>query len=125
MLDLDHIACCPAYMWIVMELAYLCRLRGIEAVTLTDANALEEGVMTNRRKGSRNNIVCWTPRLRYAWDMAVERRSQLWARKSRETPKLPEDRSLIVAKSGGPLRKTALGSSWKRPPLLKRGTPVK
>lgn len=105
---------CPAYMWIVMELAYLCRLRGIEVVTLTDANALEEGVMTNRRKGSRDNIVRWTPRLRYAWDMAVERRTQLWACKSRETPKLPEDRYLIVAKTGEPLRKTALDSSWKR-----------
>ncbi|MDR5896344.1 hypothetical protein [Larsenimonas suaedae] len=40
-----------------MELAYLCRLRGIEVITLTDANHLAEGVMTNRCKGSRDNIV--------------------------------------------------------------------
>ena len=46
--------------------------------------------------------------------MAAERRSQLWERKGRETPNLPEDRYLIVAKNGEPLRKTALDSSWKR-----------
>lgn len=55
---------CPEYLSYVMELAYLCRLRGIEAVTLTDANELQDGVLTNRRKGSRDNIVRWTPRLR-------------------------------------------------------------
>ena len=59
---------CPAYLGYVMELAYLCRLRGIEAVTLTDANELEDGVQTNRRKGSRDNVVRWTPRLRAAWE---------------------------------------------------------
>jgi len=52
---------CPAYLGYVMELAYLCRLRGIEAVTLTDANELENGVQTNRRKGSRDNVVQWPP----------------------------------------------------------------
>jgi hypothetical protein len=49
-----------------MEIGYLCRLRGIETITLTDKNGLEEGVLTNRRKGSRDNIVRWTPRLRAA-----------------------------------------------------------
>lgn len=61
---------CPEYLSTVMELAYLCRLRGIEVVTLTDANELEEGILTNRRKGSRDNIVRWTPRLRAVWDAA-------------------------------------------------------
>jgi hypothetical protein len=36
-----------------MELAYLYRLRGIEVVTLRDANELQERILTNRRKGSR------------------------------------------------------------------------
>jgi len=40
-----------------MELAYLCRLRGIEVVTLTDANELADLVLTNRRKGSRPRAV--------------------------------------------------------------------
>lgn len=31
--------------------------RGIEVLTLTDAHLLPDGVKTNRRKGSRDNIV--------------------------------------------------------------------
>lgn len=34
---------CPEYLGYVMELAYLCRLRGIEVVTLTNENELESG----------------------------------------------------------------------------------
>lgn len=59
---------CPPYLWAVAELAYACRLRGIEVVTLTDAHHLPEGIHTNRRKGSRDNIVEWSPALRAAWD---------------------------------------------------------
>lgn len=36
-----------------MEIGYPCRLRGIETTTLTDENELEEGMLTNRRKGNR------------------------------------------------------------------------
>lgn len=60
-----------------MELAYLCRLRGIEVVTLTDENELESGILTNRRKGSRDNIVRWTPRLRKAWENAKTYRTKV------------------------------------------------
>lgn len=48
---------CPKYLSIVMELAYLCSLQGIEVVTLTDANELDEGILTTRRKSGRDNIV--------------------------------------------------------------------
>ena len=58
-------ACAP-YLWIVMELAYICRLRGIEVVTLTDAHHTPAGVHTNRRKGSRDSVIRWYPRLRHA-----------------------------------------------------------
>ena len=54
-----------------MELGYLCRLRSIETITLTEANGTAEGLSTNRRKGSRDNLVEWTPRLRAAWDGAL------------------------------------------------------
>ena len=50
-----------------MEIAYLCRLRAVEVVNLTEANALEAGILTNRRKGSRDNVVRWNARLRHAW----------------------------------------------------------
>lgn len=52
-----------SYVWMVMELGYLCRLRGIETLTLTEAHATPAGLRTNRRKGSRDNVVEWTPRL--------------------------------------------------------------
>jgi len=55
---------CPPYLWLVMELAYLCRLRGIEVCTLTEAQGTAEGLRTQRRKGSRDNVVYWNPRLR-------------------------------------------------------------
>lgn len=105
---------CPRYLSIVMELAYLCRLRGIEVVTLTDANELAEGVQTNRRKGSRDNIVRWTPRLRAVWDDAKAYRSAIWTSRSFPVPIHPERRPLIVASHGMSLSKSGLDTAWQR-----------
>jgi len=105
---------CPEYLSIVMELAYLCRLRGIETVTLTDANELPEGVLTNRRKGSRDNIVRWTPRLRAAWQAAKAYRSKVWQSKATPVPMAPEHRFIIVAAHGGRLQKASLDTAWQR-----------
>ena len=105
---------CPVYLSIVMELAYLCRLRGIEVVTLTDANELEEGVQTNRRKGSRDNIVRWTPRLRAAWDDAKAYRTKIWTGRSFPAPLNPERRPLIVSSHGTALSKSGLDTAWQR-----------
>ena len=106
-------ACAP-YLWIVMELAYICRLRGIEVVTLTDANGTADGVMTNRRKGSRDNVVRWYPRLTAAWTAATERRAGIWKAKGRPVPMHPESRPLIVAADGSELRKSSLDTAWQR-----------
>lgn len=106
-------ACAP-YLWIAMELAYICRLRGIEIVTLTDANSTAEGVLTNRRKGSRDNIVRWYPRLRAAWAAAETRRAGIWKSKAKASPAHPEQRPLIVAADGGELRKSSLDTAWQR-----------
>lgn len=105
---------CPEYLGYVMELAYLCRLRGIEVVTLTDENELATGIMTNRRKGSRDNIVRWTPRLRKAWENAKAYRSKVWAKRKTAIPIHPSRRNIIVASHGGPLRKTSLDTAWQR-----------
>lgn len=105
---------CPEYLGYVMELAYLCRLRGIEVVTLTDANELESGILTNRRKGSRDNIVRWTPRLRKAWDNAKAYRAKVWAKRKTAIPIAPSRRNIIVASHGGPLRKSSLDTAWQR-----------
>lgn len=105
---------CPEYLGYVMELAYLCRLRGIEVVTLTDENELESGILTNRRKGSRDNIVRWTPRLRKAWDNAKAYRAKVWTKRKTVIPIMPARRNIIVASHGGPLRKTSLDTAWQR-----------
>ncbi len=105
---------CPAYLWIVMELAYLCRLRGIEVITLTDANALTAGIMTNRRKGSRDNIVKWSPRLRAVWEAAQTRRAEIWGKVHRLPAKAKENRPLLVARNGEALQKSSLDTAWQR-----------
>lgn len=105
---------CPEYLSYVMELAYLCRLRGIEAVTLTDANELQDGVLTNRRKGSRDNVVRWTPRLRAAWDGAKAYRALIWASKRTAVPAAADKRFIIVAAHGGALQKSSLDTAWQR-----------
>jgi len=104
----------PPYLWAVAEIAYACRLRGIEVVTLTDANALADGVHTNRRKGSRDNIVQWSPRLRAAWDALLERRSRIWSRKRIPTPLRADQRLLVVQEDGTELARRVLGTAWKR-----------
>lgn len=105
---------CPPYLWYVMEISYLCRLRGIETVTLTDANETAEGVQTNRRKGSRDNIVSWTPRLRAAWNAAKAYRTVIWTAKRFPSPIAPEARFVIVAAHGERLQKSSLDTAWQR-----------
>jgi site-specific recombinase XerC len=105
---------CPEYLGYVMELAYLCRLRGIEVVTLTDENELENGILTNRRKGSRDNVVRWTPRLRKAWENAKAYRSKVWTKRKTAIPIVASRRNIIVASHGGPLRKSSLDTAWQR-----------
>lgn len=105
---------CPPYLWIVMELGYLCRLRGIETITLTDANELPEGVLTNRRKGSRDNIVAWTPRLRSSWNTAKAVRAGIWEKRKTAVNLQPERRPIIVGAGGRALSKSGLDSAWQR-----------
>jgi integrase len=103
-----------AYLWSLMDVAYLCRLRGIEAVTLTDAQIGEDGVRTNRRKGSRDNVVRWTPRLRAAIDAALARREAIWTKKKMPVPLAADKRFLFVAAHGGVLQKSSLDSAFQR-----------
>jgi hypothetical protein len=85
-----------------------------EVVTLTDTNELELGILTNRRKGSRDNIVRWTPRLRKVWDNAKTLRANTWERRRTPIPITPSRRFIIVASHGGPLRKSGLDTAWQR-----------
>lgn len=102
------------YLWATMEIAYRCRLRGIEVVTLTDAHATEVGIATNRRKGSRDNVVPWIPSLREAWAALVDIRAAAVARHRIPTPLRAEDRILVVSQVGTPLTKSGLDTAWQR-----------
>lgn len=102
------------YLWLVMELGYLCRLRGVETVTLTEANATPEGVHTNRRKRSRDSLVEWSPRLRAAWDAALALRQATLRRLKRPEMLRVEDRALFLSQGGEPLSKSGLDTAWQR-----------
>lgn len=104
----------PPYLWAVAEIAYLCRLRGVEVVTLTEAAAEADGLRTNRRKGSRDNIVRWTPRLRAAWDSLIARRDKIWTAKHTPIPLRADQRPVVIATDGQRLSKSALDTAWQR-----------
>jgi site-specific recombinase XerD len=103
----------PNYLWVATDLAYLLRLRGIETITLTDAHADVEGVQTNRRKGPRDTVVLWSPRLRAAWDTAVRTRNAIWEKRRMPTPMHPEDRLVLVNKFGAAVSRQALSTIWQ------------
>lgn len=121
---------CPAYLAPLMEITYLARLRGIEAVTLSEASVVEldleqdgaeEGLLANRRKGSLDNITRLSDRLRAAIDQALAVKAEILARpkhKARPVPLRPEDRPLFISEDGGALTKDALDTAWQN--LMKR-----
>ncbi|WP_406235037.1 integrase [Isoptericola jiangsuensis] len=99
-----------------MILAYSVRLRGIEVCTLTDAHRQVEGVHSNRRKGSRDNVTEWDEAMIEAWDQLLARRHRIWNRKGRvrPVPLRASDRFLLVERGGDPITKSALDSAWQR-----------
>lgn len=97
-----------------MELGYLCRLRGIETLRLTEAQGTTEGLRTNRRMRSRDSLVEWTPRQRSAWDTAIARHEAIIERHSLPAQMRADQRDLFLAEHGEPLQKTSLDSTWQR-----------
>jgi site-specific recombinase XerC len=100
------------YLWVVLELAYLCLLRGIEVLTLTDANEVAKGIETNRRKGSNDSLIKWSPRLSAAVLAARQRRARIWKAKGIPYPMKPEARPLLVNAKGKPITRGALDTIW-------------
>lgn len=105
---------CPPYLAAVAEIAFACRLRGIEVCDLTDADVLSEGVRCRRRKGSLTTTTAWTPRLRLAVAELQARRSLTIKNKSGVTPLRAEDQPLLYSEDGAPLARSSLHSAWKR-----------
>jgi site-specific recombinase XerD len=105
---------CAPYLWAVMELAYLLRLRGAEVLDMSDERATEAGVVVIRRKGSRGNVTAWSPRVRAAWDALTARRDAIWQKRKMPVPLHPKDRPLVVNASGDPLQRSSLSTAWDR-----------
>jgi hypothetical protein len=104
----------PPYLWMVAEIGYLCRLRGIETNTLVEAQGDSEGLRTDRRKGSRNNLVQWHPRLQAAWDAALAYRAGVIKRRRQPDQLHAENRVVFISEDGEPLSKSGLDSAWQR-----------
>lgn len=65
------------YLIPVAELAYLCRLRISEVCDLRREDIREDGLFAARRKGSKDALTGWTPRLRIAIDCALTLHGQM------------------------------------------------
>lgn len=104
----------PAYLWAAMELAYQPRLRGIEVLTLSDAYDLGDKLQTNRRKGSRDNLVRKGVLMHEAIDALRAYRKTVWERKDRQIPIRPEDRPLFVGEDGDRLTKDGFDTAFGR-----------
>lgn len=101
------------YLWAVVEIAYRCRMRGIEVRELTDADWSDEGVIVHRHKGSLDNITRWCPELRDAWEWLASRRNEIWRTKP-VVPLAPRERVLLVTESGRAVGRRTLNSAWQR-----------
>jgi len=90
------------YLANIMELAFMCRLRLSEVLDLDRSCLLKEGLLTIRRKGSKDALVTWTDRLRTAVN----------------PPGQTSTRWLFVSKNGGRMAETTVQTAWQR--LMKR-----
>lgn len=92
----------PAYLRPCMELAYLCRMRKSEVLGVLKADIKLDGLDTRRKKGSRDAITEWSPRLRAAIDMALA------------APSTVDSLYLIHDKAGQPIKIDSFNTAWQR-----------
>lgn len=92
----------PATLQIAMEFAFLCRLRRGEVLALQRQHVLDGGLHVIRSKGSKDQIIEWTPRLR-----KVVKRAQ-------KLPGQIASTYLIHNKYGQRVRNEAFKSAWQR-----------
>lgn len=100
------------YLWCAMEIAYACRLRGIEVLDLTDADVTPDGLLAARRKGSRTTLVQWSPALREAVAALQARRAKIW--EGDPVPMAPDARRLFVSERGSRLTRSGFDTTWQR-----------
>jgi len=97
-----HAATRYPYLVPVAELAYLCRLRLSEVCDLRREDIRPEGLFAARRKGSKDALTGWTPRLRKAVDTALALHGDIIGL------------YLIPSTTRGRLRETTIQTAWQR-----------
>lgn len=107
--DIDYyhsLMIAPLIVQLVSELCYLCRARVDEALEFTEANLLPEGLYLERQKGSKTQIIAYTPRLK----------AVLTACKTLPGPKNinPEKNYLLHDSQGQRFSYEAIKSAWRR-----------
>tara|TARA_R110000751_G_scaffold6361_1_gene27162 strand:- start:295 stop:1446 length:1152 start_codon:yes stop_codon:yes gene_type:complete len=104
----------PYYIWLMMEISYLCRLRGVETRTLTENKMLENGLQCDRRKGSKGNITIYNDRLLSVLNSAILHRDNIWRSNGYPVPISKEDRLLIVNNTGQAVSLDSFHSAWQK-----------
>lgn len=88
-----------------MELAYLCRMRLCEVLDLKQSDITESGIHVRRRKGSRDNITTWSPRLEAAMKLS---------KSLPMPPAIPINPHLIRGESGNKITESGFQTLWQR-----------
>lgn len=91
----------PHYLYPMMEIAYLCRARRVELLQMRKDQITKEGLLLNRAKGSKTQIIEISPRLQKAINACntAEQIRSVW---------------LIHDKKGQKIRDESFKSSWAR-----------
>ena len=83
------------------QLAYLCRMRISEVTDFRDSDDLEKGLLIRRRKGSKDNIVAWTPKLRTLWNNAIFIRNKILSKRKQPLQIRASDRHVFISHRTG------------------------
>jgi site-specific recombinase XerD len=104
----------PHYVWMFLELNYLCLLRGVEARQMTEDQIQDQGLKCTRAKGSKTTLFTWNDRLRFVIDQALKTRDSIWAKNKRPINLKSESRFVFVNEAGDAISASGWQSAWRR-----------
>jgi len=90
------------YLVPVMELAYLLRARLAEVLDLQRTHLTDEGIYLHRRKGSRDSLIGWTPRMRAVVEVALAMHGKI------------ASRYVIAGSDYGRMKESTVQTAWQR-----------
>lgn len=91
---------------VIFELAYLTAARGIEVLSIKVSDCHAAGIKIHRTKGSKDNIILWSPRLREVYLSALAHH--------KEHKILPIDPPLLLNRAGDRFTRSGLDSAMQR-----------